>query len=51
MNMDLDELTDALARIAVEAGDVIMTIYARDFSVAEKKIDHRSLKRTEPQRK
>lgn len=36
MNMDLDELTDALARIAVEAGDVIMTIYARDFSVAEK---------------
>ena len=36
MNMDLDKLTDSLARIAIEAGDVIMTIYAREFSVAEK---------------
>lgn len=36
MTIDLERLTDDLASIAIEAGDVIMTIYAREFSVAEK---------------
>lgn len=36
MTIDLEKLTTDLARIAIEAGEVIMTIYAREFSVAEK---------------
>lgn len=36
MDMNLETLTGALARIAIEAGDVMMEIYAREFTVAEK---------------
>lgn len=37
MDIDLDALTGALALIAIDAGDVMMEIYARNFTVAEKK--------------
>lgn len=36
MTINLENLTTDLARIAIEAGDVIMTIYAREFSVTQK---------------
>lgn len=36
LNNDLAALTEALALIAIDAGDVMMEIYAREFSVAEK---------------
>lgn len=36
MDIDLETLTSALARIAIDAGDIIMQIYAREFTVAEK---------------
>ena len=36
MTINLENLTADLARIAIEAGDVIMTIYAREFSVTQK---------------